>query len=116
MQVEQIFHRGRYRIDIHPIEMRMSQWAYAPRIFDTHQDIFLLDLTQSRWHLVAASETAQAFHCQLTCFPDGHRQYHLMFELDEGGNIYRVSLNQLSVSLSELSETLSAIQDATALE
>ncbi len=105
MNTEQSFHKGKFKLETIPHEMRMSHWIYAPVLIDTESHTKVLDLIGNIWDLRSATESTDSITLMLARYPDGGKEYEVKLYPTKG----EACINGKPTKISSVVESLDAI-------
>ncbi|WP_396586615.1 hypothetical protein [Bermanella sp. R86510] len=105
MNTEQYFHKGKFKLETIPHEMRMSHWVYAPVLIDVETNTKVIDLIGNIWDFRSATESSESITIILARYPDGAKEYELKLYPAKG----EASINGKLTKISSVVKVLDAI-------
>ena len=105
MSTEKYFHKGKFKLELIPHDMKMSHWVYAPVLMDTESNTKVLDLSGKSWDFRSASESSDSITLMLARYPDGKKEYEVKLYLSTG----EANVNGKLTQIKGVNEALDAI-------
>lgn len=105
MSTEQYFHKGKFKLETIPHEMRMSHWVYAPVLMDVESNTKIIDLIGNIWDFRSATESIDSITIMLARYPDGEKEFELKLYPEKG----EASINGKLTKISSVVKALDAI-------